>query len=209
MVITAAGPESPEVLGLLTQAREGDPEAFCAMAQACETRLLRQALALCGESSTAEDLVQQTFLEAWKSLRRYDQTCRFSTWLYAILLHRHYKQLKAARCRLIASAALPGAEADGRLDALLQSPSNEASPAELLYQKERSEALRHCIEGLSEKHRRVIQLRFFEEATLSDMAVVLHCSMGTVKSRLHHALEKLRRMKVSLNLSEPGKDTRI
>ena len=51
---------------------------------------------------------------------------------------------------------------------------------------------------LPEKHREIIQLRFFEDASLPDMAAVLGCSVGTVKSRLHHALEKLRKMKMNL-----------
>jgi RNA polymerase sigma-70 factor (ECF subfamily) len=51
---------------------------------------------------------------------------------------------------------------------------------------------------LPEKHREIIQLRFFEDASLPDMAAVLGCSVGTVKSRLHHALEKLRKMKLNL-----------
>ena len=64
--------------------------------------------------------------------------------------------------------------------------------------------LRQCVEGLSEKHRQIILLRFFENASLPDMATVLGCSVGTVKSRLHHALEQLRKMK--MNLSEAGED---
>ena len=51
---------------------------------------------------------------------------------------------------------------------------------------------------LSEKHQEIIRLRFFEDASLPDMAAILDCSVGTVKSRLHHALENLRRMKMNL-----------
>ena len=51
---------------------------------------------------------------------------------------------------------------------------------------------------LPEKHREIIRLRFFEDASLPDMALILGCSVGTVKSRLHHALEKLRKMKMNL-----------
>jgi RNA polymerase sigma-70 factor (ECF subfamily) len=52
----------------------------------------------------------------------------------------------------------------------------------------------------------VVLLRFFEEASLAEMAGVLGCSEGTVKSRLHYALDKLRKMKLSLNLWHPGGD---
>jgi RNA polymerase sigma-70 factor (ECF subfamily) len=65
-------------------------------------------------------------------------------------------------------------------------------------QNEAAIQLKRCVEMLPEKHREIIQLRFFEDASLPDMAAVLGCSVGTVKSRLHHALEKLRKMKMNL-----------
>jgi RNA polymerase sigma factor (sigma-70 family) len=55
-----------------------------------------------------------------------------------------------------------------------------------------------CVEALPEKQREIIQLRFFEDASLPDIAALLGCSVGTVKSRLHYALEKLRKMKMNL-----------
>jgi len=76
--------------------------------------------------------------------------------------------------------------------------SSEASPADAASQKELFSQVRMCLEALPEKHRQVIRLRFFEDATLPDIAVILGCSLGTVKSRLHHALEKLRKMKLNL-----------
>jgi RNA polymerase sigma-70 factor (ECF subfamily) len=86
-------------------------------------------------------------------------------------------------------------------------PGPELSPAEAAAQNEAFFQLRRCIELLPEIHRNVISLRFFEDASLADMAAVLGCSVGTVKSRLHHAMEKLRKMKMNL----PGlkEDTHI
>ena len=75
------------------------------------------------------------------------------------------------------------------------------SPVAAAVQSEAARRLTRCVEMLPEKHREVIQLRFFEDASLPDMAAVLGCSVGTVKSRLHHALDKLRKMK--LNLPDP------
>ena len=62
--------------------------------------------------------------------------------------------------------------------------------------------LRRAVEALPEKHQRVVLLRFFEEASLLEIAAVLNCSVGTVKSRLHYALEKLRELQHAVNLSE-------
>src|SRR6202042_3745382 len=66
---------------------------FSRLMQEHQPRLLAQALAFCGEPHQARDLVQETMVAAWKSLSRFDGTCRFFTWLYAILLRQHRKSL--------------------------------------------------------------------------------------------------------------------
>ncbi len=151
-----------------------------------------------GDLSAADDLVSETLVEAWKSLPRYNATCRLSTWLYAILLHRHQKSIRRARSRPVSLVWLPFFEARELHEQQERIPSPEMSPAEAVAQNEMVTRLGQCIEMLPDKHRRIIRLRFFEDASLPDMATVLGCSVGTVKSRLHHALEKLRKMKMNL-----------
>ena len=192
---------------LLAQARQGDATAFCRLVQPLEARLFRQATALCRDISTAEDLVSETLVQAWKSLAGYNETCRLSTWLYAILLHRHQKSCRAARSRPISLVWLHPAEAEKHREAHQDLPAAQASPAGVIAEEELAVELRRAVESLPAKHRQVVLLRFFEEASLEEIAAVLECSVGTVKSRLHHALEKLRRMKKTVNLFEWRRNT--
>ena len=198
MVITDDPPERPASRELLARACAGDADAFCRLAEPLQARLLRQAVALAGDVSAAEDLVSETLVEAWRSLPRYNQTCRLSTWLYAILLHRCRKSVRRARRRPISLAWLPFFETRELDEQRANLSSPELSPVEKLLQDETSARLQKCLEQLPDKHRQIILLRFFEDASLPDMAAVLGCSVGTVKSRLHHALEKLRKMKMNL-----------
>lgn len=198
MVITDDQPEHSEGLELLSRARAGESQAFCLLTKPLQARLLRQAVALAGDVSAAEDLVSETLVEAWKSLPRYDHSCRLSTWLYAILLHRHRKAIRRAHSRPVPLAKLPFLDAQALDEQQAKLPSPEPSPAEAAAQREIGARLRQGIDRLPDKHRQVILLRFFEDASLPDMAAVLGCSVGTVKSRLHHALEKLRRIKMNL-----------
>ncbi len=183
---------------LIRHAREGDPPSFCRLVEPLQGRLLRQAVALCGDVSMAEDLVSETLIEAWKSLARYNETCRLSTWLYSILLHRYQKAVRSARARLISLAVLPPFDAGELRKKQERIPAPEASPVEVACQNELLAQLRASIQRLPEKHRQILLLRFFEDAALPDIAAVLGCSPGTVKSRLHHALDKLRKMKMNL-----------
>ena len=207
MVITADRSEFAGTADLLTRARAGETAAFCQLAAEHEARLLQQACGLTRDLSVAEEIVSDTLVEAWRSLSRYNGACRFSTWLFSILLHRHQKALRRARSRPIPLASLPPTEADHRRQAQDNLPAAGPSPADEIMRREAVESLRLAVEALPEKHQRVILLRFFEDASLTEIAASLGCSVGTVKSRLHYALEKLREAQHGLNLSELRGDT--
>lgn len=188
---------------LLRQARTGDADAFCTLAAAHEPRLFQQAVALCRNAATAEDLAAETLIEAWKSIGRFDGSCRFSTWLYAILLHRYQKSVRRQRSRPVPLSSLPVAEAEAREQLLENLTDAQPLPASAASQADSEAQLRDAVDALPEKHRQVVLLRFFQEASLPEIAAALGISVGTVKSRLHHALEKLRRMKSLATLLPP------
>jgi len=209
-MVTTGNPDEFAVADdLLARARTGDAQAFCELAMRHESRLLQQARGLCGDWSTAEDLASETLVEAWRSLARYDQSCRFSTWLFSILTHRHQNLLRRARSRPIPLANLPATEAEARKQIQENVPAASPSPAEAAARAETEDRLRSAIESLPMKHRQVVLLRFFEDASLPEIAALLNCSTGTVKSRLHYALEKLREMQGALNLSDLRGDTQV
>ena len=181
--------ESP---ALLAAAQRGDGEAFGELCLHYEARLLRQALLLCGDISTAEDLAQDTLVAAWQSLGRFNGGCRFFTWLCAILIHRHQNKLRAQQSwrRWFTHGASPD-----QVAVFSHVPDGGKSPATALLADERAAHLRRCLAALPAKHRAVVFLRFYGEESLEAIATALDCSVGTVKSRLFHALEKLRKMK--------------
>ena len=196
-----------EARELLQRAREGDADAFCTVAQTHEQRLFQQAVALCRNPAAAEDLAAETLVEAWKSIARFDASCRFSTWLYAILLHRYQKLARKLRSRPVPLSALPVGEANASEQLLERLPDAQRSSPDTLAQAEADARLREAVDLLPEKHRQVVLLRFFEDAALPEIAATLGLSVGTVKSRLHHALAKLRKMKSIVNLSKSSGDT--
>jgi RNA polymerase sigma-70 factor (ECF subfamily) len=184
--------ETFDTESLLDQARSGDADAFCNLCRSLETRLLRQAISLCGDASLAEDLAQDTLIEAWKCLDRYNGRCQFFTWLCAILLNRYRNTLRKQQGLFLSKLA--ATKQNGSLDSLAQLADQDPLPDEEIQRHEQAALVRECIRALPEKHQQVIYLRFFVDDSLEGIAEALGCSVGTVKSRLFHALEKLRAM---------------
>jgi len=184
--------EIPEPQRLLAAVQAGGPEAFGELCRLHETRLLRQAMTLCGNLTLAEELAQDTLVEAWKCLARYHGRCQFFTWLCAILLNRHRNVLRANR-RWLAPA--PGGQAQaGPNHPAGDLPDPAVWPDQAVERNEQAALLWHCIQTLPAKHQQVIYLRFYVDNSLEGIAAALGCSVGTVKSRLFHALDKLRKI---------------
>jgi len=184
--------EASDTRSLLDQALAGDSEAFGEICRTHETRLLRQALTLCGNESLAEDLAQDTLVEAWRCLARYNGRCQFFTWLCAILLNRYRNTVRQKRPVTLSSlGARDQDEFQNGLDRLVD---RDSLPDQALQLREQSALVLACLDALPAKYRQVIYLRFYVDDSLLGIAAALDCSVGTVKSRLFRALESLRKM---------------
>jgi len=166
---------------LITALRGQDPGAAQELVNAYGDRLLRSAFALCGNETDAQDIVQDTFLQAIRSVHRFRGHSTVYTWLHAILLNltRHYHR---DRKRIVYDDALAGREVSlpdenpSRLDATMA-----------------SSALLEALRKISWAHREVIILRYYENMKIHEIARHLGISKGTVKSRLHYAIGEMQK----------------
>jgi len=184
--------ETLDTRSLLDEAQAGDAEAFGEVCRAYETRLLRQAITLCGDATLAEDLAQDTLVEAWKCLRRYNGRCQYFTWLCAILLNRYRNTIRERRPLPLSSLA--GHDQDEFQKSIDTLADQNSLPDQAAQLHDQAVLMLECIEALPTKHQQVIYLRFYVDDSLEGIAAALGCSLGTVKSRLYHALDKLRGM---------------
>jgi len=125
-------------------------------------------------------------------LHRYNGRCEFFTWLCAILLNRHRNSFRNSRSMAVSN--LGSGEQDEFANAVDKRTDSASAPDEAAQIREQAALVRKCIETLPVKHQQVIFLRFYVYYALEVIAVALGCSVGTVKSRLFHALDKLRGM---------------
>ena len=173
--------------------RRREPEAAQEVVASCGNRLFRSACLLCGDEAEAQDLVQETLLQAIRSAERFRGRSSIYTWLHGILLNltRHYHR---DRKWLVYDEEL----------AHRQTPPVEVASSSLDAETA-SSALTQAMRGLSEPHREVLVLRFYEDMKIHQIAAQLGLSKGTVKSRLHYAIAELqRRLPGELNLFGAG-----
>lgn len=185
---------------LIRRAQAGEPAAFQQLAIKHSESLFRCALTLSRDRQVAEDIAQETLLEAWRSLGRFDGRCRLSTWLYGILRHRY---LKAAKRQSRWNVS----EWSSENERMTATPDLDADANS--QRTEDADRVRQAVAALPMEHRQVIELRFFVEAALDDIAVTLDIPLGTVKSRLHNGLEKLRQQKIAVNLFSSTEESSV
>ena len=143
----------------------------------------RMALALCGDPWEADEIAQDTFLAAIDAAQRFRGEGSESTWLYGISLRIYRSRVRSAIRRM--RRGIAWFHRSGRGEAAY--PSDHALDS-LQWQQ----SLWATVARLPPAQREVVVLRFAEDMSLADIALAIRCPEGTVKSRLHHAMHKLR-----------------
>jgi RNA polymerase sigma-70 factor, ECF subfamily len=181
-VAHAAGDDS-DIIGLL-RAGERD-RAFAQLMERYEAKIFRLCCALLRNRAEAEDAAQDSLVRIWRALDRYDERAALSTWIYAISRNRCLTALE--RRRTLESLA------DGEVAAAVdQVAAPEGDPS-----SEHSELLRELVDLLPERLRRTLLLFYYQGRSTGEVALMLGCPEGTVKTHLFRAraalAEQLRR----------------
>ncbi|MFF9017749.1 RNA polymerase sigma factor [Streptomyces sp. NPDC014870] len=169
---------------VIARVRAGEAEAYASLVRAHTAVALRAAVAY-GAGAEAEDVVQQAFFKAYRSLGRFKEGAAFRPWLLRIVANETRNTVRAAgRQRAVA-----GREAE--LLAAEPLIPEGADPAIAAEERERRLQLLGALDGLGDDHRQVVIHRYLLELDETETAAALGWPRGTVKSRLSRALKKL------------------
>lgn len=185
-----AAPNDGEVSdeALFQRVREGDRDSLGQLVERHQERLFGLLVQLTGgDANRADDLFQETFLRAVRSAETFDASKSFRPWLTTIAVN--LVRDDARRRKLQNEVAVQAAETRGR-GARMVAP--QEMPDEQAERGDEAVKVRAALQRLTEKEREVVLLHFYERLTLAEAADVLAVPLGTVKSRLHGALERLR-----------------
>jgi RNA polymerase sigma-70 factor, ECF subfamily len=171
---------------VVTRHLTGDPQAFGTLVDRYQTRLLNFINRTIGDRERAEDLVQEVFIRVFRHLHRFDQTKKFSTWIYTIASNLAKNELRnRSRNPLVLFQTIrKNWEADHRP---LQFEDTTARPDDLYRKRFLKDAVEQCVSQLPEHHRDVFVLRELEGKSYQEIAEITGCNLGTVKSRLNRA----------------------
>ena len=167
---------------LVYAAREGDMQAFDALFYRYKDGIFRLALAITKDPSHAEEIVVDTFTRAHRALARLEPEGSLRPWLYRVAINLSYN--RRPRKGIVLSTIEDVTE-----DIMENSASSPSSLAELA---ETRRIVFAAVETLGPKHKIVVVLHYLNGLNLAEIAQVVDCPVGTVKSRLHYALRRLR-----------------
>ncbi len=177
-----------EDIQLVAQVLEGNTGAFSALVQRHRERVYRTAYSLVGDLDEADDLAQEAFLKAFRALRRFRGQSLFSTWLHRIAVNCCLDYLKSKHRRSFVSLEEYREDWDAPLVWVRRSENADVR----VERRELQELLERALGDLSEGYRVTFVLRELEGLAYEEIAELLGCSIGTVKSRLFRARAKLR-----------------
>lgn len=175
---------------LVVRARAGDEDAFSALVQQHQQQIFSLCLRMTNNREDAFDLSQEAFLRAWRGLPQFQQSSRFSTWMFALTRNVCLDFLRTRRHDN--TVPLTFEDENGE-----QTPLPVADPApqpeELAEQKQSRQTVAECMALLPAEYREILQLRVVGELSYEQIADILNVRLGTVKSRLCRARLALRR----------------
>ena len=179
--------EDDEVLVRRTQ--KGDSAAFDVLVQRYKERLYATVYHMTSNHEDANDLVQDTFIKAFKSLNSFRGQSSFYTWVYRIAVNRTINFVKRRKNRN--QYSLDDMDSSIQTDPDLVEMMSHVTPRREVALIELHERLNEALQKLSEPHRVVVTMHDIQGMTHADIAKVIRCSEGTVRSRLFYARQQL------------------
>jgi len=163
---------------LIQQIAAGDRRAMQLLFARHSVRVFRFVLRIAKDRSLADDLVGDIFLDLWRRGYRFDGRSKASTWLLAVARHKTISVLRRRRVH-----------ADLEDAADVEDPSSSAEAAAAI--EDRKNVLRDCIAKLSANHREIIDLVYYHEKPIDEVAGIVGIPLNTVKTRMHYARKQL------------------
>lgn len=171
---------------LVTEYIAGQTRAFDAIVERYQSRLLNFIYRTVGDRERSEDLVQEVFIRVHRHLARFDQSKKFSTWIYTIASNLAKNELRnRSRNPIVLFQTMTAGWEDEERPLEFEDPASR--PDDLFRKRHVRTLVEQTVAQLPLHHREVFVLRELEGRSYEEIAEITHCNLGTVKSRLNRA----------------------
>lgn len=177
---------------LIDRVKNGDVKAFEMLVVKYQRRIERLIGRMVRDVDLVPDIAQETFIRAYRAIPQFRGDSAFYTWLYRIAVNTAKKALvELKRDPLVSENALSGREDEDETSRVENELSDGETPEAVLATKEIAATVNGAIEALSEDLRQAITLREIEGLSYEEIAEVMNCPIGTVRSRIFRAREAI------------------
>jgi len=176
-------------LALVQLAQQGDIKAYDELVHRYQERIYATVYHMTSNHEDANDLVQETFIKAYRALKTFKGDSSFYTWVYRIAVNKTINFLKQRKNRL--QMSLDDVDFNAENDPDLVALSSEKTPRRALNLAELQDKLNEAMLKLSEHHRLVVTLHDIQDLSHEEIAAIMDCNVGTVRSRLFYARRQL------------------
>jgi len=182
-------PAPVEEMDLVKRARRGDLAAYDELVRRYQERIYATVYHMTANHEDANDLAQESFIKAFQALRSFKGGSSFYTWVYRIAVNKTINFLKQRKNR--AQMSLDDLDFNAEHDPDLVALISEKTPRREVNLAELQEKLNAAMQKLSEPHRLVVTLHDVQGLSHEEIAKVMECNIGTVRSRLFYARQQL------------------
>jgi RNA polymerase sigma-70 factor (ECF subfamily) len=166
----------------------GDTDAFSLLVRRWERPIYGLSLRMLGRDEDARDVCQETFMAAFRNLRKFRGDAKFSSWLYRIALNACHSKLRKQNGNI--ERSIDWEDEDGRKFELADADA-EFMP-DRMHRDQRAAVIRKALQALPAEMRQVIVMKEYEELTFAEISEILGIPVSTVKSRLYTGLQQMR-----------------
>ena len=185
--------EDDDDFAIIDRCRNGDINSFQVIVERYQKKMLNISYRMLDDYEDACDVVQESFISAYKALPGFRGDSSLSSWLTAIVMNHSRNRLKQRRVRTGRECVSIDAASDPEYGgASLDLPSENASAHDRLEKRELERRVQDCIGSLSDEYRDVVILRDLQEFSYDEIGSILNLAEGTVKSRLFRARDSLK-----------------
>lgn len=184
-----AAPLSPDETVLVKRARQGDLAAYDELVRRYQERIYATVYHMTANHEDANDLAQEAFIKAYQALKSFKGGSSFYTWVYRIAVNKTINFLKQRKNR--AHMSLDDLDFNAEHDPDLVALISEKTPRREIGLAELHEKLNVALQKLSEHHRLVVTLHDVQGLSHEEIAEIMNCNIGTVRSRLFYARQQM------------------